>query len=89
MRSGIFFGSVDAIDGIVERIKREWRRPNPLVLATGGLATLIGPHCRTVERIEPYLTLYGLDLAYRHLEEKDTGLRVSPVKRPSAARRRH
>jgi type III pantothenate kinase len=88
LRSGIFFGSVDAIDGIVDRIKREWQRPQALVVATGGLATLIGPHCRTVERIEPFLTLYGLDLAYRHLEEKDTGLRVSPVKRRAAGRRR-
>src|SRR5688572_24705467 len=89
LRSGIFFGAVDAIDGIVARIKKEWQKPNALVVATGGLATLIGPHCRTVERIEPFLTLHGLSLAYRHLEEKDTGLRVSPVKRPSAARRRH
>ena len=81
LRSGIFFGAVDAIDGIVDRIRREWGRKDVLVLATGGLATLIGPHCRHVERIEPYLTLYGLDLAYRYLEEKDTGMRVTPVKR--------
>jgi type III pantothenate kinase len=87
LRSGIFFGAVDSIDGIVERIKQEWKRPNPLVVATGGLATLIGPFCRTVEKVEPFLTLYGLDLAYRHLEEKDTGIRVSPVKRNAARKR--
>ncbi len=87
LRSGIFFGAVDSIDGIVDRIKKEWQRPDPLVVATGGLSTLIGPHCRTVQHIEPFLTLYGLDLAYRHLEEKDTGLRVSSVK-PSSMRRR-
>lgn len=81
LRSGIFFGAVDAIDGIVERIKKEWSRPNVLVVATGGLATLIGPHCRSVERIEPFLTLYGLEMAYRHMEEKDTGMRMTPVKR--------
>jgi type III pantothenate kinase len=83
LRSGIFYGAVDAIDGLVERIKREWQRPNLLVLATGGLAPLIGPHCRTVERVEPFLTLAGLDLAYRLLEEQDSGLRVTPIKRPS------
>ena len=87
LRSGIFFGAVDAIDGIVERIKAEWRRPNPLVVATGGLATVIGPFCRTVEKVEPFLTLYGLELAYRHLEEKDTGIRVSPVKRNTVRKR--
>ena len=81
LRSGIFFGAVDAIDGIVERIRKEWQKPDALVVATGGLATLIGPHCKTVERIEPFLTLYGLDLAYRHMEEKDTGIKVTSVKR--------
>ena len=87
LRSGIFFGAIDAIDGIVDRIRREWQSPNLLVVATGGLATMIGKHCRTVERIEPFLTLYGLDMAYRYLEEKDSGLRVTPVKKPSTARR--
>jgi type III pantothenate kinase len=86
LRSGIFFGAVDSIDGMVERIRREWQRPDPLVVATGGLATLIGPHCRTVERVVPFLTLHGLDLAYRFLEEKDSGLRVTPVKRPGSTR---
>lgn len=70
MRSGIFFGAVDSIDGAVRRIKEEWGKPEALVVATGGLATLIGPHCRTVDRVEPFLTLYGLELAYRHLEEQ-------------------
>jgi hypothetical protein len=28
-----------------------------------------------VDRIEPFLTLYGLDLAYRHLEEKEATVR--------------
>jgi type III pantothenate kinase len=67
LRSGIFFGAVDAIDGIVRRIKREWQRPDALVVATGGLATVLGPHCQTVEKIEPFLTLFGLELAYPYL----------------------
>jgi type III pantothenate kinase len=75
LRSGIFHGAVETIDGIVRRIREEWQRPDPLVVATGGLASLIGPHCRSVERIEPFLTLNGLDLAYRHIEEKSSRLR--------------
>lgn len=67
LQSGIFFGAVDAIDGIVRRIVAEWRRADPLVIATGGLASLIGPHCATVARIEPFLTLYGLEIAHRYL----------------------
>ncbi|MBI4545219.1 MAG: type III pantothenate kinase [Gemmatimonadetes bacterium] len=87
LQSGIFYAAVDAIDGIVRRIKTEWERPDALVVATGGLAPLIAPHCATVQRVEPFLTLYGLDLAYRHLEEQQVGLRVAPLKAPAAARR--
>ncbi|MGH7476151.1 MAG: type III pantothenate kinase [Longimicrobiales bacterium] len=67
LHSGIFFGAVAAIDGIVRRIREEWQRPAVLVVATGGLATLLAPHCETVEKIEPFLTLYGLELAFQHL----------------------
>jgi type III pantothenate kinase len=67
MESGIFFSTVDAIDGIVDRIRGEWERPDVLVVATGGYATLLAPHCRTVERVEPFLTLHGLFLAGEHM----------------------
>ncbi|MEP7343668.1 MAG: type III pantothenate kinase [Gemmatimonadaceae bacterium] len=65
IRSGVLLGSADAADGLVRRIKREW--PNarvPLVVATGGLAPLLVPHCQEIERIEPHLTLQGLQIAY-------------------------
>lgn len=81
LRSGIFYSAVDSIDGIVRRIKEEWRKPEVLVVATGGLAALIGPSCKTVDRVEPFLTLYGLELAYRHIEEKTAGMKVRAVKR--------
>jgi len=86
MRSGIFYGAVDSIDGIVRRIKAEWGRPDAFVVATGGLAPLIAPHCRSVDTIEPFLTLYGLEIAHRHLEEIDSGIRVTPLKRPRVGR---
>jgi type III pantothenate kinase len=70
MRSGIFFSAVDAIDGMVRRILTEWKRPNPLVVATGGLAPVLAPHCATVERVEPFITLIGLNLALRHSEAR-------------------
>lgn len=71
LQSGIFYGAVDAVDGMVRRIREEWSRPDALVVATGGLATLIGPHCRTVQLIEPFLTLHGLRLAREHLERRE------------------
>ena len=65
IRSGVIFGTADAVDGIVRRIKREWPTPNvPLVVATGGLAPMIQPHCTEIERVEPELTLVGLRMAY-------------------------
>jgi type III pantothenate kinase len=59
----VFYQAIDAIDGIVGRIKKEWDRPDAYVVATGGFAETMGPHLRTVDRIEPFLTLYGLAMA--------------------------
>ena len=65
IQSGVFFSAVDAVDGIVRRIVDEWQREEVYVVATGGYATLVGPHAQTVDHIEPFLTLYGLALAGR------------------------
>ena len=73
LRSGCFYAIVDAIDGMVRRIKADWQRSAALVVATGGLAALIGPHCETVDVIEPYLTLYGLEIADRMLAAAGSG----------------
>lgn len=67
LHSGIFYSAVDAMDGIVRRILDEWGRPDALVVATGGLAAQVAPHSCTVRRIEPHLTLIGLELAGRHV----------------------
>jgi type III pantothenate kinase len=65
IRSGVVYGAADAVDGIVRRIKGEWPRPAvPKVVATGGLAALIQPHCVEIERAEPDLTLLGLCMAH-------------------------
>jgi type III pantothenate kinase len=71
LRAGIFYGAIDSIDGIVRRIRNEWRKPDALVVATGGLAPMLAPHCRTVDRVEPYITLYGLDLALKAIDERE------------------
>jgi type III pantothenate kinase len=65
IRSGVVFGTAESVDGVVRRIKAEWPTPRvPLVVATGGLAPVVQPHCREVERLEPDLTLVGLRMAY-------------------------
>ena len=65
MESGVFYSSVDAIDGMVRRILDEWGRDGALVVATGGYAPLVADFCQTVEKVEPFLTLRGLHLAGR------------------------
>jgi type III pantothenate kinase len=67
IRSGLVYGAIESIDGIVRRIKEEWRR-DALVVATGGLAETIAPQCRSIDRVEPFMTLYGLSFALRHLD---------------------
>ncbi|HUF75165.1 MAG TPA: type III pantothenate kinase [Longimicrobiales bacterium] len=63
IQSGVFYQAVDAVDGIVRRIKEEWGRPDAYVVATGGYSNVVGSHLATVDEIEPFLTLYGLAMA--------------------------
>ena len=68
IRSGVLYGTAESIDGIVRRIKEEWpRKEVPLVVATGGLAEMMSRYCSSFDRVEPHLTLQGLELAYRLL----------------------
>jgi type III pantothenate kinase len=68
IRAGVFFGAVESIDGIVGRLKGEWPTADvPRVLATGGLATLLAPFCRTIDQVDPSLTLQGLRIAHELL----------------------
>jgi len=67
IRSGVFYMAVDGADGVVDRIKGEWS-PDALVVATGGYATVVGPHSRTITEVEPFLTLIGLEMAGDCLE---------------------
>ena len=63
IQSGLFFGYVGLVDGIVNRMKKEVRS-NPRVSATGGLADLIAGESKTIEEVNPFLTLDGLRIIY-------------------------
>jgi len=67
IQSGVFYQAVDAVDGIVRRIKAEWGKPDAYVVATGGYANVVGSHLATVDEVEPFLTLYGLAMAGEHI----------------------
>ncbi|MDO3681751.1 type III pantothenate kinase [Paenibacillus ehimensis] len=63
MQAGIIYGFAGQVDGIVERIKQEFQ-VEPKVIATGGLAELIAGESRTIDLIDPLLTLQGLQIIY-------------------------
>lgn len=63
MQSGLFFGYVGLVDGIVGRMKQELGA-EPYVLATGGLAGLIAPHSATIDEVDADLTLEGLRIIF-------------------------
>jgi type III pantothenate kinase len=63
LQSGLVYGFAGQVDAIVDRIRAELEADAPAI-ATGGLAELITPHARTIERIDPYLTLEGLRLVW-------------------------
>jgi len=63
MQAGLYYGYVGLVDGIVARMKDE-AQSRPVVVATGGLASLIGPASRTIDAVETLLTLEGLRILY-------------------------
>ncbi|HWH06743.1 MAG TPA: type III pantothenate kinase [Gaiellaceae bacterium] len=63
LQSGLVYGFAGQVDGIVERIRGELGVDAPTV-ATGGLAELIAPHARTLDRVDPTLTLDGLKIVW-------------------------
>lgn len=68
MRSGAIFGNAAMIDGMIERIKEECGTDFTLV-ATGGLASAVIPHCTHSLHIDEHLVLKGLNLIY-HKNQK-------------------
>jgi type III pantothenate kinase len=64
IQSGLLYGTAGEVDGIVDRIRSELSAPAATVIATGGLAPVVAPHCRTIDHHEPWLTLEGLRLVF-------------------------
>lgn len=69
MQSGIVFGYVGLVEGIVTRMIKSAKN-KPKVVATGGLASFIAKETDVVDHIDPFLTLKGLYLIYQR-NQKD------------------
>jgi type III pantothenate kinase len=67
MQSGVFWGYVGLIEGLVARLKTEIGRPT-YVIGTGGLATLFGRHTSAIDSVDGDLTIHGLMLLHSRNE---------------------
>jgi type III pantothenate kinase len=63
MQSGLFWGYVDMVEGLVRRMRAELGG-RPVVIATGGLAILVAPETDVIDHVDPELTLRGLRLVW-------------------------
>ena len=64
MQSGIMFGSIEMIDGMLNRIEQELEA-TPKVVATGGLASTIAERSKAIDLVDENLSLEGIYLLYR------------------------
>lgn len=64
IQSALVYGTASMVDGTIERIRGELGAPDAVTIATGGLAPVVIPHCRSIDQHEPWLTLEGLRLVF-------------------------
>ncbi|HVN86227.1 MAG TPA: type III pantothenate kinase [Candidatus Binatia bacterium] len=63
IQSGLIYGYVAMVDGLVQRIQHE-HGVRARVIATGAYAGLLAPESETIEEVDEFLTLDGLRLIY-------------------------
>ena len=64
MQSGIFWGYIALIEGLIKRMKDEWGAPLT-VIATGGVASLFHGATMSIDHFDPDLTIRGMLEIYR------------------------
>ncbi len=63
IQSGLLFGYVGLVEGMVARFKAELG-PATKIIATGGLAEIIARETDVIDVVDPWLTLHGLRIVY-------------------------
>ena len=63
MQSGLFWGYVDMVEGLVRRMKQELGGA-AVVIATGGLARVVAPESKEIEHVDEELTLRGMRMVW-------------------------
>lgn len=80
IQAGLYYGSVDLVDGMLARIKAELNAP-ATVVATGGQARLVARGSKHIQHIEEFLTLTGLRLVWERNQPAEPH-RESPASAP-------
>jgi len=77
IQSGLYYGYIGLVDGILARMIEEMAGVAPKIIATGGLARLIAEDSRYIETIDDMLTLDGLRIVF----ERNRESRQKPVRK--------
>ncbi len=75
IQSGLLYGYAGLVDALVRRMEQELGR-STYVIATGGLASIIAPETTSIQQVEPFLTLEGLELLYRLAQGSSPAIEV-------------
>jgi len=79
IQAGLYYGSVDMVDGMLARIKSEMRA-EPAIVATGGQARLVARGSKHIQHVDEFLTLIGL----RYIWEKNNAVEPHEQGQPLA-----
>jgi len=64
MQSGIMWGTVSLVEGLIDRIKEEMNWKKSKVIATGGISEVFAEKCGKIDTVLPFLTLTGMQILY-------------------------
>jgi len=90
MQAGLYYGAVDMVDGMLERMKKELGG-SVKVVATGGQARLVARGTKHIEHTDEFLTLIGLRLIWDKNQSvehaKSTGEDARETRTPATAKK--